>query len=80
MTKSTNATMLVIDTGAARVPPPPCGEGSGVGVSFRGTRIVLRFIAALAHVFKTHRARVVTPPLTPPRQGEGDCVCAPESA
>ena len=35
-------------------PPPPCGEGSGVGVQQR------------------HDTRGFTPPLTPPRQGEGN--------
>jgi hypothetical protein len=69
---SADTTMLVIGMSAAGIPPPPCGEGMGVGVSFRGTSIVFSPTAALAHLSKTRPARVFTPPLTPPHQGEGN--------
>ena len=75
MTMSADATMMVIGMSAARVPPPPCGEGMGVGVSARGTSIVLRIVAAPARSSIPRPARVFTPPLTPPRQGEGNPCC-----
>jgi hypothetical protein len=72
MTMSADATLLDIGMSAARVPPPPCGEGMGVGVSVSATNIVFSPTAALARLSKTRRARAFTPPLTPPRQAEGD--------
>jgi hypothetical protein len=72
---SADTTMLVISMSAAGIPPPPCGEGMGVGVSVSATNIVFSPTAALARLSKTRRARVFTPPLTPPRQGEGDLSC-----
>jgi hypothetical protein len=72
MTMSADATMEMICMCATRVPPPPCREGMGVGVSSWGTSIVWRSIAAPAHSSTPRPARVFTPPLTPPRQGEGN--------
>ena len=50
-----------------QVPPPPCGEGSGVGVAQEGS---------LSHetlpITNEAFLRIFTPPLTPPRQGEGN--------
>ena len=46
---------------------PPCGEGSGMGVSARRLPH-WRFSAS------TFDTQFAPPPLTPPRKGEGNCV------
>ena len=53
--------------------PPPCGEGSGVGVASREAHAVERHARTLI-------PRVFTPPLTPPRQGERDRACGTPGA
>ena len=72
MTMTADATMLVTGTSAARVPPPPCGEGMGVGVSARGTSIVLRLDRGTRSLFHpTSRPRLhPTPNPSPSRGGE----------
>jgi hypothetical protein len=64
--------MALVDTRSAQISPPPCGEGMGVGVTSRRTSMVFSPTAPFAPHSKRRRARVFTPPLTPPRQGEGD--------
>jgi hypothetical protein len=57
---------------AAKVSPPPCGEGMGVGVMSGATPCVWRALAARPASAIGRTSRVFTPPLTPPRQGEGN--------
>ena len=55
-------------------PPPPCGEGSGVGVTpegDEGDRASARHHSVQDAIVCP---RIFTPPLTPPRQGEGNPV------
>src|SRR5207247_1630342 len=60
-----NSTRSDEGAGCDRVSPPPCGEGSGVGVTQEGDVRVLPFAVG---------TRLITPPLAPPRQGEGNRV------
>jgi hypothetical protein len=58
--------------GAARISPPPCGEGSGVGVTLGETACVWRSRTTCPVSIIRSTSRVFTPPLTPPHQGEGN--------